>query len=224
MDSTTKKKVLYALGLQLTLSFAFGITAIVGSSACLLVEADSGNCVVGPAHTFFSVSRGQTFQIASAAVLFFGHGLWSLNTLRRGTSSITLGMLIGSSAIVTLVACSTSALWGSVSSTLNALNCGDPSALPRSDMNTTLKCNGQSSTISALSVISSLIFLTQAAITGMVYMWQADFVGFESTGDIYESIATSSSPPSQHHRFEPLPQTNDDESSAMTASMSQSMT
>jgi hypothetical protein len=85
---------------------------------------------------------------------------------------------------------------------------------------TPLKCNGYGSTVSALSVISSLIFLVQAAITGMVYMWQADFVGFESSGDVYESIASS---PASRHRFEPIPQTNDDESSAMTASMTASM-
>jgi hypothetical protein len=48
-------------------------------------------------------------QIASAAILFFAHGLWSLSTLRRGTSSVTLGMLLGSSFVITLVACSTSA-------------------------------------------------------------------------------------------------------------------
>jgi len=225
IESTpTKKRVLYTIGLQLLLSFAFAITAFVASSACYLVDSVSGQCVAGASHVFFSVSRGETFQIGTAALLFFGHALWALSTLRKGTSSVTLGMLLGSSAVVTLVACSTSALWGSLSSTLNSLDCAKPDELPRPNNLTTLKCTSYSTTFSALSVLGSLIFLTQGAITAMIYMWQAEFVGFESTGDIYESIATSSSPASRHHPFEPLPQGNDEESSAMTASMTQSLT
>ena len=52
----------------------------------------------------------------------------------------------------------------------------------------------------------------------MLYMWQGDFVRFESTGDVYESIVASSAPPSRHH-FEPIPQTADDET-GMASSMS----
>jgi hypothetical protein len=123
-------------------------------------------------------------------------------------------MLIGSSAVVTLVACSTSALWGSVSGTLQALDCADPSSLPRPNNSTSLQCNGYSSAISAITVLSSLIFLTQAAITGMVYMWQADFVGFESNPEIYESITTSSPRSSSNRRYHQIPVTNDEESLA----------
>jgi len=205
------------------LSFSFAITALVAAYGCFLVDEITGECVTGPTHVFFAVSRGQTFQIGCAAVLFLGHGFWSLNILRRGTSSVNLGVLLGSSAVITLMAFSISALWGSVSSTMDALNCADLSSLPRPNANTTLKCNGFSSTFSALSVISSLIFLVQGALTGMIYSWQADFVRFESSGDVYESIVTSLSPPARH-RFEPIPQNNDEESSAMTNSMTTSMT
>ena len=85
-------------------------------------------------------------------------------------------------------------------------------------MNTTLKCNGFNSAFTGLAVLSSLIFMTQGAVTAMIYMWQGDFVRFESSGDVYESIVSGTSPPDRH-QFEPIPQTDDDQASGLTSSM-----
>lgn len=187
----SRRKVFLVYVLQIVLGLGFLVTAAFAMNACFLIEEQSGKCVAGSSHTFFTVSRGQSFHILSAGVVFVGHGMWGLSYARRGASSVVVGALIGSGACVSLIAIAAAGLWGSISSTVHYLECSSPSRLPRPDVDTQLKCSGYEAAFTALCVLASLVFLTQATCTIMLYVWQTDFVKYEVPDREYGEMADS---------------------------------
>lgn len=173
----SKQRVAGIMALDLIFCFCFFVTAAVSNAACFLVERDTGKCVDGSAHNLFSVSQGQSFHLVTSTALFCGHGFWALKTLRGNPSALQFGILLGTFYSVAFIALSNSAIWGSFSASVSALDCSENGIhLPQVGNGTALKCNGYASAFSALSVLSSLIFICNAAVSVVLYVWQKDFL------------------------------------------------
>lgn len=177
---TSRAWVTLALVAQLLLSAGLVVTAIVSVGGAFLVEDATGNAVAGNDKTLFAVSKGESFVNLSSAGLFLAHALWALYTVNRAEvmDPVAYASLLVSGCLVTLIAIDVGAIWGSVSTTLDYLECAEgPAKLPRAIGDVALKCGSFQTPATALCVLASLIFCAQGSCTAMLYVWDADFRG-----------------------------------------------
>jgi hypothetical protein len=169
---------------------------------CFLLTAEEGDCVEGPNRTFFGVSKGSSFHCISSAIVFLLFAVWVLRAFVRdgGISEDRFEIVTITGIIVAIQALGLAAPWGSLSTTLDYLDCDEhPETLPRNGP-VVLKCGHFESTAAAICVLSSIIFCTSTAIVSMAYMWDRDLFSnhqnMTSGGISYESMASVSSPSS----------------------------
>lgn len=173
---------------------------------CFLITADSNDCVEGPNRTFFGVSKGSSFHCISCAIVFIWFSIWILQTFRRNGGLIEdrFELFTITGILIAIQALGLAAPWGSLSTTLDYLECDEhPESLPRNG-EVILKCAHFESTAAAICVLSSLIFCTSTAAVSMLYMWDNDLLSSNSVtggGVAYESMAspnTTTNRPSQN--------------------------
>ena len=124
--------------------------------------------------------------------MFLVNALWDLYVLNRPAAHVDadrFSAVLVSGLLVTLLGLQVGALWGSVSTALDYMDCDEVEQLPTAAGNILLKCGTFQTPATALCVLSSLVFCAQGSCTAMLYAWQDEFLG---------RTAAATSPASTH--------------------------